>query len=486
MGSPSARRYPTPMSASPPEIVGAPPSRMKVRLATIAVASALFMEFIDSTALSTALPTLSRDFGVDPVHLKLALTSYILALAAIAPASGWMADRFGPRRIFMAAMALFLAGSVACGFSHSLAQLIVFRVIQGIGGGMMTPVGRLIVVGSTPRAQLVNAMSWFTMPALVGPLIGPPLAGFVLSVADWPWIFFLNVPVCILGMLAVLAFVPQLRQPHPGRFDTRGFILCALAVTALVGASETIGAGLVPLWLQLGAILLAAGLGAVFVHHARHAENPVLNLRLLNYPTYRISFIGGAMLRLGIGATPFLLPLLLQVGLGWSPLHAGAVTIATSFGAFISKPLVPRIIHRNGFRKTLIVANLMAGFLTAAPAIFRQHTPVVLIMGLLALSGFVRSTQFTATNTVGYADLPQNMISRASTLSTVAQQIGLSIGISLGGLMLTLARGGGGALTPDRFVLPFLVIGAVTLAAGPVYRRLKSDAGAAMRPSRAA
>lgn len=471
-----------PPSGPKPQVVGPPPSPMGARLATIAVASALFMEFIDSTALSTALPTLSRAFAVDPIHLKLALTSYILALAVIAPASGWMADRYGPRRIFLLAMAAFLAGSMLCGVSRSLPELIASRIIQGIGGGMMTPVGRLIVVGSTPKERLVSAMSWFTMPGLVGPLIGPPLAGLVLGFASWPWIFYLNVPVGIAGALAVIRYVPQLRQPHPGRFDLKGFILCAVAITGLVVATETLGAGLTSIWMQAVSILVAIVAGAAFVAHALGTEKPVLDLRLFSYPTFRASLIGGSILRLGLGATPFLMPLLLQVGLGWSPLHAGAVSIATALGAMACKPVIPRIIRQLGFRQVLVWANLVAGFLTMAPAFFRDSTPVAAIMAILALSGFVRSAQFTATNTVAYADLPQSMVSRASTLSTVAQQVGLSIGISFGGLMLHLARGAGQApLTPDRFIIPFIAIGAVTMLAGPIYRRLPADAGASIR-----
>ena len=458
-----------------PKIVGGKaPSVIGTRLATMAVASALFMEFIDSTALSTALPTLSHAFGVDPIHLKLALTSYIVALAVIAPASGWMADRYGPRRIFLIARVAFLAGSALCGCSRSLGELVASRIIQGIGGGMMTPVGRLIVVGSAPRDRLVAAMSWFTMPALVGPLVGPPLAGFVLAVASWPWIFFINVPVGILGALAVLKFVPQLKQPHPGAFDTKGFFLCAIAISALVAASETIGADIVSLWTQAAAVLLV-------VLHVLAAKKPILDLKLLAYSTYRASLIGGTLMRLAIGATPFLMPLLLQVGLGWSPLHAGSVTIAIAFGAFLSKPLLPHIIRHSGFRTTLILANFAGGFLTAAPAIFRDATPVALIMGILFLSGFVRSTQFTAINTVAYADIPASSVSRASTLAVVTQQVGLCLGISFGGLMLHLTRGGSAsALTPDRFIIPFIAIGLVTMLAGPVYRGLPKDAGAAV------
>ncbi|AEI68079.1 MFS transporter [Corallococcus macrosporus] len=443
------------------------------------MASALFMEFVDSTALSTALPRLSLAFGTDPIHLKLALTSYILALAVLAPASGWIADRFGPRRVFMFAMSVFLLGSVLCGFSQSLTQLVIFRTLQGLGGALMTPVGRIIVVSSAPRERLVTAMSWFTMPALVGPLVGPPLAGLILGVADWPWIFFINVPVGLLGMLAVARFVPPLHQPDPGPFDTRGFVLAAVAITTLIGAAETVGIGLMPLPLQLGLAAIALSSLAAYVRHALRVERPVLNLRLLRIDTFRASMIGGTLTRMGLGATPFLLPLLFQVGLGWTPVEAGLVTIGSGVGALSCKSVAPFIIRRFGFRQTLIFANLASAIMTALPAFFRSSTPIPLIVGVLVVSGFMRSLQFTATNTVAYADIPRDTVSSASTVSVVTMQMALGLGISFGGLMLHLARGPGEApLTPDRFVLPFIAVGVVSSLAGPLYRRLSPNAGA--------
>lgn len=455
-----------------------PTSAMGSRLASLAVASALFMEFIDSTALSTALPTLSKAFATDPVHLKLALTSYILALAVVAPASGWVADRFGAKRVFMWAMVVFLIGSVLCGFSQNLPQLVIFRIIQGIGGAMMTPVGRLIVVGSAPHDRLVSAMSWFTMPALVGPLVGPPLAGLILSVADWPWIFFINVPVGLLGMLAVARFVPKLNQPDPGRFDAFGFVLTAVSITLLVGAAETLGMKLIPGWAQLLALAVSIGLFAWYLRHARAVVRPVLDLTLFKYRTFRASLAGGTLVRMGIGAGPFLMPLLFQVALGWSPLQAGFVTIAQGFGALSAKSFAPWIIRTRGFRTVLIASIILMSILVALPGFFQASTPIWLIMGLLALSGFIRSTQFTASNTVAYADVPGERVSAATTLTTVLQQVGLSLGITFGGLMLHMTVGGGGPLLPERFTLPFLAIGVISLAALPVYLRLPRDAGA--------
>ncbi|MBF5041893.1 DHA2 family efflux MFS transporter permease subunit [Aggregicoccus sp. 17bor-14] len=443
------------------------------------MASALFMEFIDSTALSTALPALSAAFGTDPLHLKLALTSYLLALAVLTPASGWVAERYGPRRVFQVAMGIFLVGSVLCGFSHSLAQLVACRTLQGLGGALMTPVGRLIVVNNAPRERLVSAMSWFTMPALVGPLVGPPLAGFILGVADWPWIFFINVPVGLLGMLAVQRFVPRTQPAHPGPFDRTGFLLSAVAITAIVGAAETVGAGMVPVALQVSLAAAGVGASAAYVWHAKRAGRPVLDLRLLKYDTFRASLVGGTLVRIGLGATPFLLPLLFQVALGWSPLLTGFITLGNGLGAMACKPVAPGVIRRFGFRQVLLVSNIVAALLTALPALFGVGTPMGLIAAALLVSGFVRSLQFTALNTVAYADVPRTSISSASTLAVVTQQVGVSLGISFGGLMLHVARGGHeAALTPGRFVLPFVAIGVVSMLAGPVYRRLRPDAGA--------
>jgi EmrB/QacA subfamily drug resistance transporter len=463
-----------------PSPVEPPPTTANMfaaRMVAIAVASALLMEFVDATALSTALPTLARAFHTDPIHLKLALTSYILALAVVAPASGWVADRYGPRRVFLIAMGVFLAASVMCGLSHSLGELVAFRILQGLGGAMMTPVGRLIVVGSTPREQLVSAMSWYTMPALVGPLTGPAIAGLILHFADWPFIFFVNVPIGLLGMLAVMRFVPQLKQPDPGRFDTLGFIIVAVGLTALVGAAETIGVSLVPVWVQIAAVAIAIGSGLLFWRHSNRVRKPVLAVKLLRFSTFRTSLFGGTLVRLGIGATPFLLPLLLQVGLGWSPLKAGLASSAQAVGILVFKPVAPAIIRQFGFKRVLTVTNLIVAAVTMAPGFFREATPLWLIVGIFAVGGFFRSMQFTSINTIAFADVPLTAVSRATTLSTVVQQVGLALGISFGALVLHLARGSGGALTPDRFTLPFLLVGAITLVAGPFYQTLAADAG---------
>lgn len=460
-----------------------PVSAATARWAPVAVGVALFMEFLDSTALSTALPTLARELHSDPVHLKLALTSYLLALAVGTPASAWVADRFGPRRVFVAAIALFLLGSVLCGCSHTLGQLVAARLVQGAGGSMMTPVGRLIVVGSSPRDRLVSAMTWFTTPALVAPLLGPPLAGLILGVADWPWIFFINVPVGLLGMLAVVRFVPRLVQPDPGRFDATGFVLCAMAITGMVAMGEVGGLNLVPAWGQAATAAALAVSAALYLRHARRTPRPILDLTLFRYATFRASLTGATLVRLGLGATPLLLPLLLQTALGWTPARAGLFTILTAVGSIATKTVITRLIRRLGFRTVLLLSAGGTALTTAAPALFATPVPVWLIGAGLLAGGLMRSMHFSAANTLAYDEAPPGEVGRASTLSTVTQQVGLSLGVSFGGLVLHLARGAGpaAALTPERFVVPFLLVGASTVLALPVYLRLPADAGAAMR-----
>ena len=458
----------------------APPPRsgFAANLVPLAVASALLMEFLDSTALSTALPTLARAFHTDPVHLKLALTSYILALAVFAPASGWVADRFGAKRVFLVAMSVFLTGSALCGLSHSLGQLIAFRILQGLGGAMMTPVGRLIVVGTAPRDRFVSAMTWFTMPGLIGPLLGPPLAGLILGVASWPWIFYVNIPIGVLGMAAVARFVPALERPDPGRFDTLGYALVALGIVALTTVSETAGVGLAPWPLELAATLVGVAALAGFVRHVGRVEHPVLDLRLFAKRSFRSSLTGGTLVRLGLGATPLLLPLLLQIGFGWSPVKAGLLTISQSAGALLLKPIAPAMLRRLGYRTVLIGSAVGTAITISIPAFFRADTPEVLIVLVLAVSGFLRSAHFTSANALTYAEVAREDVSQASTLSTVVQQVAMSLGVSVGGLALHLARGGSGALTPDHFTMPFLLIGFISLMAVPIYLRLPRDVGA--------
>lgn len=457
------------------------PSGLGRQLAILAVGSALFMQFIDQTALSTALPTLATAFKIEPVNLKLVLTSYILVQAVVVPASGWAADRWGARRVFVGAMAVFLLGSALCGLSRSLGELVLFRILQGAGAAMIMPVGRIIVVGQSPREQLVRAMALLTTPAMVGPIIGPPLTGLILKIASWPWIFYINLPVGVLGIIAVWRFVPRTREPHPGPFDTLGFVLAAIAMSTTMGLAETLGFHLIPWTVQVAALAVAIASTTLFIRHARRSERPVLDMSLLRLKTFRASCTGGTLIRIGIGATPFLMPLLLQIAMGWSPLRAGSLSVGMAVGALVSRPLAARMMRLFGFRNVLIWTALVVSILTMAPGFFRVGTPVWLMFGALALGGFVRATQFTASNALSFAEVDQRGVTAASTLQAVILQLSISMGITVGSLALQLVRlHSGPSLTPEQFTLPFCFVGLLSLVAVPVYAGLHQDIGADM------
>jgi EmrB/QacA subfamily drug resistance transporter len=458
-----------------------PVSEFGRQMAILAIGSALLMQFVDQTALSTALPTLARAFSIEPINLKLVLTSYILIQAVLVPASGWAADRWGARRIFMAAMAVFLLGSVLCGLSRTLGELVLFRVLQGAGAAMMTPVGRIIVVGQTSRENLVRAMALLTTPAMIGPIIGPPLTGLILKVADWPWIFYINLPVGLLGMAAVWKFVPAVREPHPGPFDSIGFVLAGVAMAAGMGVAETLGFNLIPWTVQAAGLVIAAACGAAFIHHASRAERPVMDLSLFRLKSFRASMTGGTLVRVGIGATPFLIPLLLQVGLGWSPLKAGMLVIGIAFGALASRAAAAPLMRRFGFRTVLVATALLVAVLTALPGFFRASTPFWMMFLVLAAGGFFRATQFTATNALSYAEIDQPSVTAASTLQAVVLQLGIALGITFGGLSLHMVQlKAGPVLTPEQFVLPFCFIGLLSALAALTYTRLDKHIGQEM------
>jgi MFS family permease len=355
---------------------------------------------------------------------------------------------------------------------------VLFRIVQGAGAAMMIPLGRAIVVGVSPREGLVKSMILLTTPAMVGPLIGPPLTGVILAVASWPWVFYLNVPVGLFGMAAVYAFVPRIKQPHPGRFDSVGFGLAAVAIGAAMSVTETFGFGLVSWKTQLGGAILAALAGAAFLLHSRRKANPVLDLTLLELPTFRASMVGGIFIRVAVGGMPFLLPLLLQIGCGWSPLQAGSMMVAAAVGSLFLRPFAPLLIRTFGFRRVLVGGTIAYACVCFMPIIFRPDTPVPLIVLILGLYGVAGSLTFTTLNTIAYAETPPEAISRATTLYAVVQQLGLSLGVTIAALLLQLARlGAHGPLTAGRFILPLGAVTAIALMGVPFFLKLGKDAG---------
>jgi EmrB/QacA subfamily drug resistance transporter len=450
-------------------------------------ASALFVENLDATVLATALASIAEDFGVDAVDLKLVLTCYLVSLAVFIPASGWIADRYGTRTVFCWAMAVFAAGSVACALSTGLWSLVFARILQGAGGAMMIPTARLVVVRSVPKDQLISAMAVLTMPALIGPILGPPVGGFFATYLSWPWIFWINVPLCLLGIVVAARYLPQIRAESQADFDVAGFFMIGpgLALT-LIGATAIGLEVIAPIYASAMAV---AGLAlvAVYCRYAWRHPSPVLDLRLLRIATFRIGVMGGFLFRVGAGATPFLLPLLLQLGFARSAFESGIVTFATGIGAFAMKLMAPKILRAVGFRRVLIFNAFVAAIFIAIPVTFTAAMTGIVLSAILLVGGFSRSLQFTSSNAVLYADVAPDQMARASTFAAVLQELSGSIGISIAALVLAAASGGTatGSLGAAQFAPAFLVVGAIAACSGLVFLAMPQSAGAALVGKRA-
>ena len=452
------------------------------------VATAMFMQNLDSTAIATALPTMAKVFGYDPQHMSVALTSYLLSLAVFVPASGWVADRYGARNVFRIAIVVFTLGSVLCGQSDSLAFLVCARILQGLGGAMMVPVGRLLLLRTAAKTELIAAMAWLTTPALLGPVVGPPLGGFIVTYLNWRWIFNINIPIGILGFVLVTMFIEDVREPPRGRFDLRGLLLTGLALTGLMFGLETLGRGVVPMWATHVMLIGGASAALLYVWHARRAAEPVLDFSLLKLPCFGVAFGAMMLFRTGIGAIPFLLPMMLQVGFGKEAVESGLITFASSAGALVMKPVTQRALRLFGFRDTLIWNGLFSGIMLSLCAAFRPTWPAAAIYGVLLIGGFMRSLQFTAYNTLAYGDVPRPRMSAATSLYTAGQQLAATIGVSAGAMSLAVAGSFSDHLvpTPMDFSIAFLVVGLLTTAAAPVALLMPRSAGDDLTGRRAA
>ena len=406
------------------------------RTVPLVLAVALFMENMDSTVISTSLPAIAADIGASPITLKLALTSYYVALAIFIPVSGWMADRFGASRVFRAAILTFVAGSVACAASASLAEFVGARFAQGIGGAMMTPVARLVLVLSTPRSALVSAMAWLTVPALVGPVVGPPVGGFITTFFSWHWIFLINVPIGLVGVIVAGRVLPEMPPVAVGRIDWPGFLMAAVASAGIVFGLSVVSLPALPPTVGVATLAIGAAAAFLYVRHARRAATPILDLRLLRQPAPRIAIASGMLFRIGTGAVSFLLPLLFQLGFGLSPFASGMLTFASALGSIALKFVATTTLRLMGFRNVLILAALSGAALIAVNALFTPATPHWLIIAVMVAAGITRSLYFTASNALVFAEIDDRQASQATAISAVGQQISVALGVAVAGIFL--------------------------------------------------
>jgi EmrB/QacA subfamily drug resistance transporter len=405
---------------------------MQSKWIPLLVAGAFFMENLDGTVITTAVPDIARSFGVAPLALNIGVSAYLLTLGVLIPISGWVAERFGARRVFAAALAVFTLASVLCGMADSLAEFVALRMLQGAGGAMMVPVGRLVVLNGTPKERLIQVIATLTWPALVAPVLGPPIGGFITSYTSWRWIFYLNLPLGVVALVLAWWLIPDQPAANKRPFDWPGFLLSGGALLLLTWGAEVSGSQ-DPNWVEAGACI-AAGVILLLAlgRHLKRAEHPLIDLSSFAIPTFSITIIGGSLFRMAIGAVPFLLPLMFQLGFGLDAFHSGLLVIAVFAGNLMMKPATTPILRRFGFKPVLLVNGLANVASLAACALLSPATPVWVIAAVLFVGGLTRSMQFSALNTIAFADVPQPRMAAANTLFSTAFQVALGLGIALG------------------------------------------------------
>ncbi len=442
------------------------------------LAVAMFMEHMDSTIIATSLPAIAEDLRTSPVSLKLALTTYLVALAIFIPISGFMADRFGAKRVFRMAIGVFVLGSIACALSNSLPAFIAARFVQGMGGAMMTPIARLVLVRATPRSELITAMAWLTVPALIGPVVGPPVGGFITTYFSWHWIFLINVPIGIAGIVISGWVLPHFEAEAGARLDVTGFLLAALAASGVVFGTSVISLPALPP--AVGAATVAGGLIAagLYLRHARNTQRPLLDFRLFANRAFRSAILGASAFRIGAGAIPFLLPLMFQLGFGMTPFQSGLFTFVSAFGAIAMKFIATAALRAAGFRFVLIFAALMASAMFASIALVNPTTPYALIIGVLVANGFFRSLFFTSANALVFAEIGDHEASQATAISAASQQISIAIGVAVGGGILEAAtRLSGASLGLDDFGHAFVIVAVLSALSSLFFLTLPNDTG---------
>jgi len=446
------------------------------------VACALFMENLDGTVITTALPAMALSFDTSPIRLSLGVTAYMLSLAVFIPVSGWVADRFGARTVFRLAIAVFILGSILCGLSMGVLEFAAARVLQGIGGAMMVPVGRLIMIRRVEKSELVRAMAYLTVPALIGPVLGPPVGGFITTYVSWRWIFFLNVPIGILGIVLVTYLIENYREEETWPFDWVGFVLTGTSLTCLMYDFDLVGHPGESGWLAWILLGVGAASGASALVHSKLHLHPLIDLTLLEVPTFAKTVAGGSIFRMCAGALPFLLPLMLQVGFGMSAFASGLLTFASAVGSFTMKMSTRPILRRFGFRNVLVGNGIISAVSLVVCSFFTISTPSFLIFAVLLAGGFFRSLQYTSLSTLAFADILPQRLSGATSISSMMQQLSNGMGIALGAVllhgMLAWRGAAAGALSAGDARVAFVIAGVLALLSLPFFLGLAADAGA--------
>ncbi len=437
-------------------------SDVKNKYITYLVATTFFMETLDSTVITTALPMMAKDFDVFPVDVGLGITAYLLTLAIIIPISGWLADRFGMRKLFTIAIGIFTAASILCGISENLYFFILARILQGIGGALMVPVGRIIVLRNTPKEGIIAAIGLITWPALIGPVVGPAIGGFFTKYATWHWIFFINVPIGIIGIILSLILIKKQEVSQKVPLDAKGFIYSGVALSSLIYAVELCR----HIAESKTSILILLSIGIVVgwfaIKHFQRTPHPMIDLSLLKIPTFESTLIAGNIFRIALHSTPFLVPLYLQVGLGIDPFQAGLIVMSIFVGNLVMKTVTTPLLNRYGFKKVMTINGVAILLSLLSCAFISEAMPVWVVMILLFINGLVRSMQFTSINTLGLADVPQNKMGAASALASTGVQLSMALGIAVGSLALSIAtsfnQGNSNIPSNHDFQLAFILV----------------------------
>jgi len=446
------------------------------------LATAIFMQMLDSTILNTSLPSIARDLNESPLNMQNAIISYVLTLAVFMPASGFLADRFGTRRVFIFALVLFSLGSVFCALSQNLTHLVISRVIQGVGGSLMTPVGKLALIKTFNRNELLKAMNFAIVPALIGPVLGPLVGGYMVDYLSWHWIFLINIPIGVLGIVLGLKYMPNYNSRETD-FDLKGFMIFAAASLLLSVSLELFGD-----MQNITPVLLVFIFGFLFLYyyyrHAKRGNNPIFPLSLFQVRTFRVGIIGNLATRLGISSVPLLLPLMIQIAYGQSAVISGWIIAPMALTAMFGKSSVIRILNKFGYRRTLMVNTFIIGVLICCLAIPDIHTSIYWFVPVIAILGFFNSIQFTSMNTISIADLRNFQTSSGNSLISVNQQLAIGFGIAFGLIVLKIYENSPELIrheTHNAFRYTFLTVGILTILSSLVFRRLHTFDGRNMK-----